>query len=68
MGLKSGLPLPADYDFVAADVHLVGLKRAGRRAGDVAPVKIVEPIVASAPNLVEIVAILDGATQVRAYG
>src|SRR5690349_5748370 len=62
MGFKSALPFPADDDFVAAHMHLVGFQWTRRRAGNVAS------IVASAPDLGEIVAVLHGAAQVRANG
>src|SRR5689334_23894968 len=65
-GFKSALPFPADDDFVAAHVHLVGLQWTRRRAGNVASIEVVHAIVASAPDLVEIVAVLYGAAQVRA--
>src|SRR5690242_384266 len=68
IGLKSGLPLSADYDFIATDVHLVGFQWTRRRAGDIAPIEVVHAIVAGAPDLVKIVAILHGAAEVRANG
>src|SRR5215467_9776498 len=68
MGLKSGLPLSADYDFVAAHMYLESFEWAWGWAGDVAPVEVIHSIVAGAPNLVEIGAVLHGTAQVSAYG
>jgi hypothetical protein len=47
-------------------MDLEGFKRTGRRTGDVAPIQVVETVVAGAPNLVEVVAILNSAAQMRA--
>src|SRR5579864_9467301 len=60
------LPLSAYDDFVPANMDLIGFQGAGRRTRDIAAIQVVQAVVTSAPDLVEVVAVLNGATQVRA--
>src|ERR1051326_4362583 len=66
--MRSWLSLPpaADDHVIALHVYVVALQRPRRRTADVAPRQVVHAVVARAPDLVEIVAVLHGAAQVRA--
>src|SRR6266568_7388249 len=64
--LTSSLPLAADYDFIAPHVHLKNIQRTRRGPRDVSSVQVVKTVVAGAPDLVEVVAVLHRATQMRA--
>src|SRR5690348_3838184 len=66
--LISSLPLSGDDDLFAADVDVVLLERTGRRPGDVAAGEVVDAVVASAPDLLDVTAVLHGAAQVSAGG
>src|ERR1700758_3023441 len=63
---KSSLPLPADDNLIAAHMDIKQVERPWRRAGNIAAVEIVDSVVAGAPDLAQIVAILHGAAQMRA--
>src|SRR5208337_5246522 len=64
--ITSGLPLATDDNLVAALVNIEDGKRPGRRAGDVAPIEIVGSVVAGAPDLAQVGAILHDAAEVGA--
>src|SRR5687768_948941 len=59
---------PRDDHLVAADVDLKFLQRARRRARDILSCQVVTPIVASTPNHLFVLAILNGAVEMRADG
>src|SRR5262245_13685853 len=61
-----GLAFTADHNFFATAVHLVGRQRAWRRAGNVAPIQVVHSVMAGAPNLSQVAAVLDGAAEMGA--
>src|SRR5271169_3287615 len=65
---SSGLPFPADYKVLTAHMDPVALQRARRRARDIASVEVIHAVMAGAPNLVEVGAVLDRAAQMCAGG
>src|ERR1051326_974498 len=66
--LISALPLSGDDDLFAAHMDVVLLERTGRRTRDVASGEVINAVVAGTPNLLNVVAVLHGATQVSAGG
>src|ERR1700752_957251 len=64
----SGAPFSADDYFGAADVGFKFFQRARRRTGDIPAAEVVKAIVAGAPHLARVAAVLHGTTQVGAHG
>src|SRR5512133_1580139 len=66
--LISALPLSGDDDLFATHMDVVLLERTRRWTRDVASGEVVDAVVTGAPDLLDVVAVLHGATQVRAGG
>src|SRR5438477_9700811 len=64
--LISRLPFPPHHDFVAAHVHVEQFQRTRRRTRNVAAREIVGAVMAGAPDLLQVAAILHCATEVSA--
>lgn len=56
----------ANYHLIAPDIYRKLFQRPWWRPGDVPPVQIEVPIVASAPDMAEVGSVLDDASEVRA--
>ena len=65
-GYHSALPLAADHYFIATYVDLEGFERTRRWAGNIAAVQVIQAVMAGAPNLVQVVAVLNSTAQVCA--
>src|SRR5271166_9323 len=59
------LPVTPHEDLVAANLHFKTFQRARRRPRDVTAAQVVHAVMAGAPNLMQIGAVLHGAGQVR---
>jgi hypothetical protein len=65
-GLISSLTPPPHEDLIPSHLHLKSLQRAWRRTRDISAVEVVPAVVAGAPDLTQIVAVLDCAREMRA--
>src|SRR5690242_18196227 len=66
--LMSGFLTAPDKDLVASNLYFKSFQGPRWRAGNVAPIGVIFPVVAGAPDFAGIVAILHGARKMRTCG